>query len=157
MSTGELYPTHSLKPRTVQISWSKMLLAKNVYSILLLSLGFFLTQQDLTNTGGISLEEGIGTLRSFSGGVVVKNPHANAGDARDMALIPGSGRSPGEGNSNALQYSCLETSMDRGAWQVTVYGVMSWTQLRDSAHTHTHTHTHSGTYFLKVETGVPRK
>ena len=93
-----------------------MLLAKNVYSILLLSLGFFLTQQDLTNTGGISLEEGIGTLRSFSGGVVVKNPHANAGDARDMALIPGSGRSPGEGNSNALQYSCLGNPMDRGAW-----------------------------------------
>ena len=50
----------------------------------------------------------------FPGGAVVKNPHANAGDARHMALIPGSGRSPGEGNSNALQYSCLETSMDRG-------------------------------------------
>ena len=108
---------------------------------MLLSLGFFLTQQDLTNTGGISLEVGIGMLRSFSGGVVVKKPQANAGDARDMALIPGSGRSPGEGNSNALQYSCLQTSMDRGAWQATVHGVTSWTQLRDSAHTDTQRHT----------------
>ena len=41
---------------------------------------------------------------------------ANAGDARDTALISGSGRSPGEGNGNRLQYSCLENPMDRGAW-----------------------------------------
>ena len=62
-------------------------------------------------------------LRSFSGGVVVKKPQANAGDARDMALIPGSGRSPGEGNSNALQYSCLGNPMDRGTWQATVHAI----------------------------------
>ena len=42
---------------------------------------------------------------------------------RDMGLIPGSGRSPGEGNSNPLQYSCLENSMDRGTWKTTVHGV----------------------------------
>ena len=48
---------------------------------------------------------------------MVKNPPANAEDA---GLIPGSGRSPGEGNGNPLQYSCLEKSMDRGAWQATV-------------------------------------
>ena len=48
---------------------------------------------------------------------------ANAGDARDVGLILGSGRSPGEGNGNPLQYSRLENSMDRGAWQATVYGV----------------------------------
>ena len=48
---------------------------------------------------------------------MVKNPPANAGDIRDSGLIPGSGRSNGEGNGNALQYSCLENSMDRGAWQ----------------------------------------
>ena len=144
MSTGELYPTHSLKPRTVQISWSKILLARNVYCILLLCLGFFLTQQDLTNTGGISLEEGIGMLRSFSGGVVVKNPHANAGDARHMALIPGSGRSPGEGNSNALQYSCLETSMDRGQSMGSQVGHNWETQC---THTHTHTHTQRNLFF----------
>ena len=51
---------------------------------------------------------------------VVKNPPANAGDA---GSVPGSGRSPGEGNANPLQYSCLENPMDRGAWQATVYWV----------------------------------
>ena len=50
----------------------------------------------------------------------VKNPPANAGD---VGLIPGSGRSPGEGNGNPLQYSCLENPMDRGAWWATVHGV----------------------------------
>ena len=49
--------------------------------------------------------------------LVVKNPPANAKDKRDMGLIPGSGRSPGEGHGNALQYSYLENPMDRGAWQ----------------------------------------
>ena len=55
---------------------------------------------------------------------MVMNPSVNAGDARDESLIPGSGRSPGEGNGNPLQYSCLENSMDRGAWQATVHGVI---------------------------------
>ena len=49
------------------------------------------------------------------GGTVVKNLPANAGDAGDAGLIPGSGKSPGEGNGNPLQYSCLKNSMDRGA------------------------------------------
>ena len=53
---------------------------------------------------------------------MVKNPPASAGDARDTGLIPESGRSPGEGNGNPLQYSCLENPMDRGAWQATVHG-----------------------------------
>ena len=48
---------------------------------------------------------------------VVKNPPANSGNARDAGSIPGLGRSPGEGNGNSLRYSCLENSMDRGAWQ----------------------------------------
>ena len=56
----------------------------------------------------------------FPGGTVVKNPPANAGD---VGLIPGSGRSPGGGNGNPLQYSCLENPMDRGAWLVTVQRV----------------------------------
>ena len=47
---------------------------------------------------------------------MVKNPPANAGDAGDVGSIPGLGRSSGEGNGNPLQYSCLENSMDRGAW-----------------------------------------
>ena len=48
---------------------------------------------------------------------MVKNPPANAGDTKDMGSIPGLGRSPGVGNGNLLQYSCLESSMDREAWQ----------------------------------------
>ena len=59
----------------------------------------------------------------FPGGTVVKNLPANAGDTRDAGLIPGSGRFPGEGNGNPLQYSCLESSMDRGAWWAAVHGV----------------------------------
>ena len=58
-----------------------------------------------------------------SGGAVIKNPHANAGDSRDVSLIPGSGRSPGGGNGNPLQYSCLENSMDRGARWAIVHGM----------------------------------
>ena len=54
---------------------------------------------------------------------MVKNPPASAGDARDMGLIPESGRSPEEGNGNPLQCSCLENFKDRGAWQATVRGV----------------------------------
>ena len=54
---------------------------------------------------------------------MVKLLPANAGDARDLGSIPGSGRSPGGGNGNPLQYSCLENSMDRGAWQATVHAV----------------------------------
>ena len=53
--------------------------------------------------------------KGFSGGSVIKNPPAKAGDLRDTGLIPGSGRSPGEGNGNPLQYSCLVNPMDRGA------------------------------------------
>ena len=55
---------------------------------------------------------------------MVKHLPVNAGDARDLGSIPGSGRSPGEGNGNPLQYSCLENPMDRGAWWATVHGVV---------------------------------
>ena len=54
---------------------------------------------------------------------MVKNSPANAGDVRDVGLILGWGRSPGGGNGNPLQYSCLQNPMDRGAWQATVYRV----------------------------------
>ena len=57
---------------------------------------------------------------SFS---AVKNPPANGGGVTDSGLIPGSGRHPGEGNGNPLQYSRLGNPMDRGAWQATVHGV----------------------------------
>ena len=56
----------------------------------------------------------------FPGGSVVKNPPANSGD---VGSVPGSGRSPGEGNGYPLQYSYLENPMDRGAWWATVHGV----------------------------------
>ena len=55
----------------------------------------------------------------FPGDSVVNNPSANAGDTGDVGSIPGSGRSPGEGHDNLLQDSCLENSMDRGAWWAT--------------------------------------
>ena len=54
---------------------------------------------------------------------MVKNLPVNAGEIRDASLIPGSGRFPGGGNGNPLQYSCLENPMDREAWQATVHGV----------------------------------
>ena len=54
---------------------------------------------------------------------MVKNPPANAGDAGDVDLIPESGSSPGEGNGDPLQCSCLGNPMDRGAWRATVHGV----------------------------------
>ena len=69
----------------------------------------------------------------FPDGLMSKEPACKAGDAGDVGLIPGSGRSAGGGNGNPLQYSCLE-NMDRGAWQATVHGVTkSWTRL--SMHT----------------------
>ena len=54
---------------------------------------------------------------------MLKNLVANAGDIRDMGSIPGSGRSPGGGHGNPLQYSCLENPMDRGPWWATVHRV----------------------------------
>jgi len=57
---------------------------------------------------------------SLPGGSAGNNPPANA---EDLGLISGSGRSPGEGNGNPLQYSCLENPMDRGDWWATVHGV----------------------------------
>ena len=55
--------------------------------------------------------------------LVVKNPTANAGDTRDSGSIPGSGRSPGGGHDNSLQYSCLENRMDRGARKAIIHRV----------------------------------
>ena len=64
----------------------------------------------------------------FPGSTVVKNLPASPGDAKDMGLISELGRSSGVGNGNPLQYSCLENSMDRGAWQAIVHGLAKrWT------------------------------
>ena len=62
-------------------------------------------------------------LRASQEALMVKNLPANAGDTGDAGSLPGSGRSPGVGNGNPLQYSCLEKPMDRGAWRATVRGV----------------------------------
>ena len=71
-------------------------------------------------------------IKCVPGGTVVKNLPVSTGDTREVGLIPGLGRYPGEGNGNPLQYSCLENSMDRGAWQATVHGVAkSQTRLSD--------------------------
>ena len=67
-----------------------------------------------------SFSVSVGTL-DFPGGSVDKESTCSAGDA---GSIPGSGRSPGGGHGNTLQYSCLENPMDRGAWQATVYAVV---------------------------------
>ena len=68
---------------------------------------------------------------------VVNNPPANAGD---MGLIPGLGRSPGEGSGNPFQYSCLGNPMDRGTWWAIVHGVTkSWMDRTEHARVHSHT------------------
>jgi len=59
----------------------------------------------------------------FPGSAVVKNPPANSGDTGDTSLIPRSRRSPGGGNGNPLQYSCLKSPKDREAWRATAHGV----------------------------------
>ena len=68
---------------------------------------------------------------------LVKSPPATTGDA---GSIPGSGRSPGEGNGNPLQYSCLENSIDKGDWWATGHRVTKELDTTEHAHTHTHTH-----------------
>ena len=67
---------------------------------------------------------------------MVKHPPANAGDARDVGLIPGSGRSPEAKNGNPLQYSCLENSMDRGACRATVHGVAKESDMTEQLSMH---------------------
>ena len=61
-------------------------------------------------------------FKGFPDGAHGKESTCQSGDVRDMGSIPGLGRSPGEGNGNPLQYSCLESPMDKGAWQETVHG-----------------------------------
>ena len=98
------------------------------------SAGFFVWGVDKVGrrSGGI-MEEGPSQEGGFSSNreekqapqvaLVVRHMPDNAGDTRDVGSIPGSGRSPGEGNGNPLQYPCLENPMDRGAWRATVHGV----------------------------------
>ena len=87
----------------------------------------------------------------FPDGSEVKASACNAGD---LGSIPGLGRSPGEGNGNPLQYSCLKNPMDGGAWWATVHGVAkSWTRLSDLTHSLTHS-TNSASQLHKLETVI---
>ena len=86
------------------------------------------------------------------GGSVVKNPPTNARDTGDVGSIPGSGRSPGEGKGNPLQYSCPENSMDRGAWWATVHGVAKESDTTE--HACTTQQLVSYNYLLRVENCV---
>jgi len=83
----------------------------------------------------------VNLILGFPGGSVIKNPQANT----DLGLIPGLGRSSGEGNGKPFQYSCLVNPMDRGVWQVTVYRVAK-SQIGLSLHRHTHTQTQTQTH-----------
>ena len=84
---------------------------------------------------------------AFLVGQRVKNPPASAGDVRDAVSVLGLGRSPGEGNGNPLQYSCLENPMDKGAWWATVHEVAkSQTQLLTKQQLNSH-----NPIFRKVE------
>ena len=95
------------------------------------------------NTMKLSNQAKLKPAAGFPDGALVKNLPTSARDVGDKGLILESGRSPGEGNGNALLCSCQENPMDRGAWRATVHGVTeSWTGLSAHAHTHTHTHTH---------------
>ena len=70
----------------------------------------------------VALEYSLKSGTGFPGGTVVKNLPANAGDAGDMGSFPGSGRSPGGGHGNPLQYSCLENPMYRAWWATIPWG-----------------------------------
>ena len=94
----------------------------------------------------------VSSSRAFPGGRVVKNPSANAGDARDEVSIPGSGWSPGEGNGNPLQYPCLGNPMGKRRLagyngvtksQTQLSNTHTHTHINTYTHTHTHTHTHT--------------
>ena len=85
--------------------------------------------------------------------LAVKNPSANAADVRDVGLIPGSESSPGEGNGNPLQCSCLENPIDRGAWQAAIYEVAKSQTRLNGQHFHTAFSQAFQTYFWQAPCG----
>ena len=87
---------------------------------------------------GLTLCKNIHGLLSWLSG---EEDAYNAGDTGDVGSIPGLGRSPGGGNDNTLQYSCVRNLMESGAWRATVHGVTK-NRTQVSTYTHTHTHTH---------------
>ena len=83
---------------------------------------------------------------------MVKNPPANVRGIKDVGSIPGSGRSPGEGNGNPLQYSCLENPVDRGAWRATVHGAAE-SDMTEQLSRRTHTRGEAELLFSCPNTG----
>ena len=86
--------------------------------------------------------------------LVVKKPPANAGDIRDAGLIPGSGRSPGGGHGNPLQYSCLENPMDRGTWWAAVHKVAKSRTLLKHLSMRTHGRAHKTEKVCRAVSGL---
>ena len=84
--------------------------------------------------------------------LVVKNPPASTGDIRDRGSIPGSGRSPGGGHGNPLQYSCLENPTDRRAWRATVQRVAESDTTEVTQHIQSITKEKSQTFVEKIKT-----
>ena len=82
--------------------------------------------------------------------LVVKVSPANAEYVRDTGSISGSGRPPGGGHGNPLQYSCLKNPMDRGAWWATVHSVARSQTLLKQLNAHTHIHMYINIYFIMV-------
>ena len=115
---------HCLSPSTFQLEYE----FREVRDVDVLSTDRSSDEKpSLTRSNYQEVFEGIGNEVGFPGGSDSKESSCNAGD---LGLIHVLGSSPGEGNGNPLQYSCLENSMDRGTWWVTVHGVAkSWTQL----------------------------
>ena len=133
---SELSPSHC--PCAFVATWGWNFTHSIYWTLSKFTLSIVYSSQQLYMLSGISLisKWGLKKLsilsrlpRGFPGGAVVKESTSQAGD---VGLIPEWGRSPGEGNGNPLQYSCLENAMDRGAWRATVHRVTkSWTQFSD--------------------------
>ena len=100
--------------------WKARRIEHKIFSqdILLLKFSWYVFRKRNVVFDGMSSE-----IRGFPGGSVVESQPAIAGDEKDLGSIPESGRSPGGGNGNPFQCSCLENSVDRGAWWATVHGV----------------------------------
>ena len=122
--TEEAGGLHSVGSQRVGHNWATEHIKKNKADL------YILIRKELCEISG------------FLGGTSGKELlPTNAGDVRDVGSIPRSGRSPEGGHGNPLQYSCLENSMDRGAWWVTAWSQRVDHNWSDVTHTHTHTHT----------------
>ena len=132
VSVQKLLATIIIKPRASWIKWRFLLVSWNCWETKWLRTAGKNAKEQLTDNFMTFQSywwkiKGLSSWEGFPGGSAVENLPASAGD---VGSIPGSGRSPGEGNGNPLQYSCLGNPMDRGTWWTTVHGVtISWTWL----------------------------